>query len=259
MSYLLVIIAHIVAPKIWNLLRFIPLPLRKMVAHSLLMLPDSIWDNRIMSNFANWKLSEKIAKIRNILAVNNPREMYTELTSYWREPKLVIGTNGVSIPQQFSLATMSESMMFYDSLRYLPDDILTKVDRASMFYGLEARVPFLDHRIVELSWRIPLHMKIKNGSGKSILRNILHKHVPLETFGKVKMGFALPIHKWLRGPLAEWAEDLLDEKRLVQDNFFDAAIIRNKWEEHKSGRKSWQHHLWAVLMFQMWQDEHLSR
>ena len=146
-------------------------------------------------------------------------------------------------------------MMILDTITYLPDDILVKVDRASMAVSLESRIPFLDHRVVNFAWRIPQSMKIKKGINKWILREILYKYVPKNLIEQPKMGFAIPIDSWLRGPLRDWAENLLDENRLKQDGFFHSKPIRNKWQEHLTGKKNWQHFLWNILMFQSWLEK----
>jgi asparagine synthase (glutamine-hydrolysing) len=165
-------------------------------------------------------------------------------------PELIPGQSPNS-PREFQQAWQA-----YDTGNYLPSDILTKVDRASMGVSLEARTPLLDHRVVEFAWSLPHEFKVEGRTGKKILREVLARYVPRDLFERPKVGFGVPIGDWLRGPLQSWAENLLNERRLQQEGFFQPLLIRQKWAEHLAGRTDWSYLLWDVLMFQAWLEMH---
>jgi asparagine synthase (glutamine-hydrolysing) len=203
---------------------------------------------------------DKIRKLGDALKVATPEAVYLGLVSHWTAPEAVV-IDGVEHPTvQRAGATglrqssFIEQMMYVDLVTYLPDDVLCKVDRAAMSVSLETRVPFLDHRVVEFAWSLPLEYRITRESGKRVLRNILGRHVPREIFERPKMGFGIPVQAWLRGPLRPWAEELLSESRLRRDGYFRPRPVRERWNEHLSGRRDWGYHLWDVLMFQAWLD-----
>ena len=258
--------------KVWKAIGWMPLGLRSLAARGLRMLPPNSWDAmfRQMGPLLPQKIKQrnpgdKLHKLADVLTIEHPEMFYLRLVSHWTEPTSVI--MGASEPstvftdhaQWANLPDFPHRMMYLDMMTYLPDDILAKVDRASMGVSLEARVPFLDHRVVEFAWQLPLSMKIRDGQGKWLLRQLLHRYVPKALVDRPKMGFGVPIDSWLRGPLREWAESLLDEKLLRDQGFFDPNPIREVWAEHLSGRGDWQYHLWDVLMFQAWLEHEQHR
>jgi asparagine synthase (glutamine-hydrolysing) len=253
------------AAKLWRWLRVMPKPARSALAGVLTAMSPSNWNAAFASSSrlipTAWSYAnpgDKLHKLVEILVAKSPEEIYLGLVSHWKQPGAVV-VGGAEPPtvltefaRQTSLPDFEHRMMYLDALSYLPDDILVKVDRAAMGVSLETRVPLLDHRVVEFAWRLPLSMKIRNGRGKWILRQVLYKYVPKELIERPKMGFGVPIDSWLRGPLRDWAESLLDESRLKREGFFRPESIRRKWAEHLSGQRNWQYYLWDVLMFQAW-------
>lgn len=202
--------------------------------------------------------ANKLQKVAEMLPALSSEEVYLRLVSRWSNPEQVVlgSKHSFSYPLHQKgaslLAELEHQMMLNDSLAYLPDDILVKVDRAAMGVSLETRVPMLDHRVVEFAWRLPLEMKISGNQGKILLRQVLDRYVPRSLMERPKAGFAIPLDSWLRGPLKDWAEDLLDRKTLQDQGYFDPTQIREKWEEHLIGRHNWSSQLWGVLMFQAW-------
>jgi asparagine synthase (glutamine-hydrolysing) len=204
-------------------------------------------------------LGDSVLRRMELLSTESLDALYrNRFMSPWDDPEsIVIGGKERAGPfadrsLARSIPSPLDRMQFYDLVTYLPDDILTKVDRASMAVSLEARVPVLDHRIVELAWRFPERMRVRNGVAKWVLRQVLDRHVPRRLIDRPKMGFGVPIDRWLRGPLREWGEALLDEGRLRREGFLDPARIRRRWTEHLSGRRRWHYSLWHVLMFEAW-------
>ncbi|MGZ5120239.1 MAG: asparagine synthetase B family protein, partial [Burkholderiales bacterium] len=251
--------------RIWNRIGRLPYRLRTLTAAALRSLSPSSWNvlfagmNRLMSSTAVGELTgDRVHKLANVLAVSSPDALYHGLVSHWPQPQSMVHGSREPLTaltdrtQWARLSDFTQRMMFLDAVTYLPDDILVKVDRASMAVSLEARVPMLDHRVVEFAWRVPLSRKNRNDQGKWLLRQVLYRYVPPALIDRPKMGFGVPIDSWLRGPLRGWAEDLLSEHRLRDQGYFDPAPIRQKWAEHTSGGCNWQYWLWDILMFQAW-------
>ncbi len=250
--------------QMWRKLRLLPSPLRRVLAGTINMLPGAALENMqqvLPKRLQLAHLVDRLPKLADVVRQGVGESYYHSLVSHWKNPEeIVIGgkepltlfNNSENSP---ALPGLRERMMYLDSMTYLPDDILTKVDRASMAVSLEARVPLLDHRVVEFSWQLPMSMKYKDGKGKWILREVLYRYVPRELMERPKMGFGVPIDEWLRGPLRDWAEELLSEKRLREEGFFHPEPIRKMWQEHVSGKRRWHYYLWDVLMFQAWLEE----
>lgn len=259
---------HFWGRSIWQKIGWIPKTVRTPAAHALTSLSPQTWNrgftylNALLpAKFKQRTPGYNLHKLAEILAVPDPEAMYTGLVSHWKDPEaLVIGAcepqTILSDRQSWAkLPDFTQRMLYLDTVTYLPDDILVKVDRASMGVSLEARVPLLDHRVVEFAWRVPLSMKIRNGQGKWLLRQVLYKYVPSHLVDRPKTGFGIPIDHWLRGSLRDWAEALLDETRLREEGFFNPQPIRQKWAEHLAGERDWQYYLWDVLMFQAWLEK----
>lgn len=247
---------------LWNALKKIPAPVAKSAAKLMRLIPSAMIDSAMGRLPVPERLrngpGQKLHRLAGHLSAQDPAEIYLRAISSWPDPSvLVLGSSEHEVVQQAiqnfrAMPTAPEMGMLTDLANYLPDDILVKVDRASMAVSLEARVPVLDHRVVEFAWRLPLHFKIRKSTTKWALRQLLYRYVPAELVERPKMGFGVPIDLWLRGPLRVWAEDLLAPESLRRHGFFAVQPIREKWEEHVSGARNWQYLLWPVLMFQAW-------
>ena len=264
---------HIWAGGIWDKVGWMPRGARAVGAGLLTAVPPRGWEVlfRTISPFVPRRIrqrnpGDKVYKLADVLTADTPEEIYGRLASHWRGETTPVVLDGRERPTVVtdravwpSLPDLTRRMMYWDLVTYLPDDILQKLDRASMGVSLEARVPLLDHRVVEFAWRLPLSLKIRSGEGKWLLRQVLYRYVPKALIERPKMGFGVPIDSWLRDPLRDWATSLLDSHRLRQEGFLNPEPIRARWEEHLSGRRNWQYYLWDVLMFESWLETQAPR
>lgn len=251
--------------QLWGKIRRLPSAVRTAIASGLLAVPAQVWNNLsrpitpiLPPSLRQANMGDKLHKGAHVLGASGMDELYRGLVSLWTNPADVVpgavepATPLTSLPPPLRDVTGVQRMMALDAVTYLPDDILAKVDRAAMSVSLETRTPLLDHRVFEYAWSMPQAMKSRQGQTKWPLRQILYKHVPRELIERPKAGFAIPIDRWLRGPLRDWAEAQLDEQRIQREGYLDPAPIRTRWQEHLSGRRNWGAHLWTVLMFQAW-------
>ncbi|HHJ13128.1 MAG TPA: asparagine synthase (glutamine-hydrolyzing) [Gammaproteobacteria bacterium] len=251
---------HVWGPKIWDRVGRMPAGARTLLGHVLATVPPRAWDRlgRLPGPLRRFsRLGEKMQRLGTQLDGAASREQfYRNIISAWDGTRLVPGTPGSTLLDDPTPAALSHDpagwMMFQDMRTYLPDDILCKVDRAAMGISLETRAPFLDPGVLVVSARVPEVMKIRDGKGKWILRQILFRHVPPSLIERPKTGFGIPVGDWLRGPLRPWAEDLLSEASLGREGYFEPAPIRRAWADHLSGRRDWTHRLWIILMFMAW-------
>jgi asparagine synthase (glutamine-hydrolysing) len=258
---------HAWLARLWSRAGRVPAPARAAVAAGMERLPPGPIDAAFaLAGALHPRLrvrtpSTKVAKVAKVLAASAPEDAYLALTSHWADPLgLVRGArSGGSLAERPDtwpdLGGITEQMLWLDLVGYLPDDILAKVDRAAMAASLETRVPFLDRSVLDLAWRLPLDLKLRDGQTKWVLRQVLHRHVPPALVERPKMGFGLPIGAWLRTRLRPWAEELLDERRLLSQGIVDPGPVRRAWALHLSGRRDFGYELWDVLMLEAWLDE----
>ncbi len=253
---------------IWQKTGWIPRKLRDLSANTLRILSPQTWNAvfRKIGPVLPKKLikrnpGDRLHKLAVILAADNPVAMYHSLISLWQNP-MDIAIGAGELPTAFTdrnlladLPDYTRQIMYLDAVTYLPNGILTKIDRAGKGAGLEIRVPFLDHRVVEFTWRVPLSMLIRNGQGKWLLRQVLYKYLPGELVDRPKMGFGAPISRWFKGPLKDWADSQLDGERLKQEGFLRQEPVLKLWKEHLGGERNWQYQLWNILMFQAWLEK----
>ncbi len=247
----------------WDAIRRVPRPARRAFARLALSTPPHRLTALARAIPWRWRpahFGDRLHKLARTLDARCPDAFYQAMVSHWPDPAAVV-RDGAEPPTPLRDPTIADDvpdftdrMQFLDTMTYLPDDILTKVDRASMGASLEARVPLLDHRVVEHAWALPRDLLIRQGKGKWLMREVLARHVPRHLFERPKMGFGVPIGDWLRGPLRDWAEALLDENRLRHEGFFDPGPVRARWREHLEGTHNWQYLIWDILMFQAWQE-----
>ena len=261
------------APSIWNNIKKTPSWLRPTLSTLVRSIPRSSLP--ILQNFINLtqtqaggieSLEGKITKLSRVMSSSSQKDFYNSLISHWPDQKILVkglqendlyftGAEYRNFPENCNFSKdFITNMMKVDSMHYLPNDILCKLDRASMANSLETRAPFLDHKIIELAWELPPSLKINNGEGKQALRKILYQYVPKELIERPKTGFSIPIAQWLRGPLREWADSLLSKSRIDADGYLFSEPIQLIWNQHLSGRYDWSDRLWGVLMFQSWLD-----
>jgi asparagine synthase (glutamine-hydrolysing) len=261
---------YLLTSRLWNRVAAVPRPLRAAAALAMTAIPSSAWNRLgdvaggVLPKWAQVdRLGDKVHKGAPLLDSGSPAELYRGMLSLWRDPVVVvIGGDEPSLSSGAPAGAVPlgpvERMMALDLVGYLPDDILVKVDRAAMAVSLETRVPYLDHRVVEFAWRLPLASKIRGGESKWLLLQLLYRYVPHDLVERPKMGFAIPLGNWLRGPLREWTEDLLDERRIRDEGYFRSQPIRDLWKVHLAGRVDEHRRLWPILMFQSWLEAQLK-
>jgi asparagine synthase (glutamine-hydrolysing) len=253
---------HIIAPRLWKQFRRLPQPVRSLAAAPLSRLPPRLWSTlgRVVDGERSPFLGARIQKgLRIAQSAQSADDIYRSFLDEWSQEENPV-LEAADLESGFDLHSVGDvaeavRMMYCDAVSYLPDDILAKVDRASMAVSLETRVPFLDHRVAAVAARIPLEMKIEKLRGKQILRRLLARELPSSLFDRPKAGFAVPVGDWIKGPLRPWAEELLEPSAMAADGWFNVALVQRRWQDHLAGRRDSTPALWAILMFQSWLQE----
>lgn len=259
---------HIVGPKIWGFLKYLPFSIRLIISNFIKSIPPSSWD-KFYNYFETYlpkylKVNSpglKLQKISDLINVRSLYEVYLSLLSSWENPNSVVKNTSFFVDSskfefcKNNIKDPHHQIMFMDTIGYLPYDILVKIDRAAMSNSLETRLPLLDHRVVEFAWQMPLNMKLRKKTSKWLLRQVLKKYLPDNLIDGPKKGFSVPISDWLRGPLKEWANTLLDPSLIYSQNYFNVDLINKKWHQHLSGKHDWSSQLWTILVFQSWLNE----
>lgn len=253
---------HRLHGQLWRYARRVPRPLRRFAAGALGVAPHPVRAglHSVMARRGAARPAEQLDKLVAVIGLAGPVEMYRRLTALWPEPHLLLAGGVVNrpslqpVPERLLAAEPTRALMYLDTVGYLPNDILTKVDRTSMSVSLEARVPFLDRRLAEFAWSLPTEYLVGPDSGKLVLRGVLARYLPVATFERPKMGFAVPIGSWLRGPLRAWAQDLLAPDALARDGLLDPGSVRAAWQRFLEGTDDRAEPMWAVVAYQAWRE-----
>jgi asparagine synthase (glutamine-hydrolysing) len=254
-----------ITPILWKKINLLPLSIRSVICQLMKTLPLVAYEMlfKIMNPVLPGPLKtrpagDSINRILNVLGAKSQDDAYSRIMSFWQDPSVLVPNTTEPLSSYTSsisdsnISNFSRRNMLADLTTYMVDDILVKVDRASMGVGLETRVPLLDHRITEFTTTLPIEMLIKNGQGKHILKEVLYRYLPKELFNRTKKGFTVPVDNWIRGPLEKWAESLLDPSKIKKEGFFDPNVVNRIWNEHKTKRRTHKNQLWAILMFESW-------